>query len=442
MNKPVSKERLQTAFLLCMLALTVAFLALYLCGDALGQSGAFYLGGREFQDDAVNTEVMARALDPYGYGDGAARVPYAHANYPPLAYVLFFLMDAVSLRGQVPAWQTAVAVACMALSAAALFTALYRLSAGADALSRRRRALLCGALLLSAPSLYALERGNIIVLAAALCTAFLAGYRSENRTARELSFLALAAAAALKVYPALLGLLLLYERRWREAARLMLYGAALTLLPFLCLNGGFHNVPLLLENVQAHKAFYDMYIYPRYGFRLLASIFYDAHFTLPWLENNLWRVSEILYRVFPAVDALLSVGCLCTVFTDRPQWQKTLAVMLVLVNQPLNSGAYTAVYLLPPLLLLLTERAAGKSESKGTVATLAALLVLLSPLQLALPWRALGMTAPILCSLSDVLRNVVCYALFTVYAVKGFAGAGQALRRAGSARGTSRMEEG
>lgn len=427
------KERMQRAFLAAMLLLTALFAVLYACGDALGQSGAFYMEGRDFLADTLNTEEMARSLDPYDFAAGEARTAFPHANYPPLAYIIFYLLDCVGLRGGAPAgWQLAAAGAFMAASAAALLAALYRAS---DA-KKVRRLLLCAAMLATAPMLYALERGNIIVLAVALTAAFLAGCRAENRVVRELAFLALAAAAALKVYPALLGLLLVAERRWKEAARLVLYGLLLALLPFLFLNGGFRNIPLLMENVGAHKAFYRMYIYPRYGFRLFASIFYDAHWVQPLLENSLWRVSEWMYRIFPAVDALLAAGCALTLCTGAPLWKKALAAALLMVNWPLNSGAYTALYLLPPLMLLFNEDA----RSRSAAWTLAALVVILSPLQIALPWQAIGLRDAILCSTSDLVRNVVCYALFACYGVGGAVGAVRELmqRRAGRLSGGMR----
>lgn len=410
--KPLGKNRLQTAFLLTMGALLLLFVLLLLWGNIGGQTSVFYMEGRDFQADTLLTEEYARGLDPYDYGDGAARTPFPHKNYLPLAYLIFNLMDGLGGRDVSAPMAVILSVAAMALCAAALLLLLWMLM---DA-RKGKRWLLAATLLLSAPSLYAFERGNIVLLSAVLSTLFLYGYDRDSRLTREVAFLALAASAALKIYPALFGLLLLFEKRWKEAARLVLYGLAFALLPFLCIEGGLRNLPLLLSNVQAHVAFYDIYTYPRYGFRLLGSLLYNTHWTVSWLENNLWRVSEWMYRLCPILDAVLSVGCVLAAWRCEKKWQKVLALTLVLINYPLNSGMYTALYLLPAVALLLSD----DSLTTRAFWCLVPLTVILSPVQIALPWEALHMTDPVLCSLSDILKNLACYGLFAGFGVWGF----------------------
>ena len=92
-------------------------------------------------------------------------------------------------------------------------------------------------MMLSYPFIYALERGNSILLALAFCLIFLLGYRSENKVIRYLSYIALGFAAGFKTYPAILWLLLARERRYKEAGICAAIVVALLLVPFIFTDG-------------------------------------------------------------------------------------------------------------------------------------------------------------------------------------------------------------
>lgn len=81
--------------------------------------------------------------------------------------------------------------------------------------------------------LFAVERGNIILLSFLFLMYFIAYYKSENKILKETAFWALAISAGLKLYPAAFGILLLYEKRWKEAARTILYGILALIIPYL-----------------------------------------------------------------------------------------------------------------------------------------------------------------------------------------------------------------
>ena len=411
MESKLNNQRLRRAFILTMCALFALFLTLLLSGNVMGQSTVFYLSGEDFQADALNTEVYARELNPYGYSETETHVPFKDANYPPLAYLLFYLMDTVSGRDAETARAAAVSVALSALCLAGLITVCYCML---DA-PRPGRIGFALALLLSGVSLNAVERGNIILLAAGLCAFFLAGYRSARPVVRELAFVALAVAAALKIFPALFGLLLLFERRWKDALRLLLYGVVAAFLPFVFMKGGFGNLPLLLENFGAHKAFYDRLTYPRYGFRLFSSLAYDLCWANPWLERNVWKLGEKLLLATPWADLLFTALCLVYALLAGDLWRKAAAIAFVLINYPVNSGAYTALYLFPVIALYLSCGALRKRDLWYA----ACFLLILSPVQLPLPYDLLGITQGVMVSLSDILRNLVVYGLFLVFAAKG-----------------------
>lgn len=94
------------------------------------------------------------------------------------------------------------------------------------------------AVVLSAPVMCgAIERGNISLLTAILVLAALYLKDSDNRFLRELAMILIAMAAEIKVYPAIVGLVYIKEKRYKEAVRLVIYGLLFFLVPFAFTGG-------------------------------------------------------------------------------------------------------------------------------------------------------------------------------------------------------------
>ncbi len=94
---------------------------------------------------------------------------------------------------------------------------------------------------ISYPFLFALERGNSIVLTYMFLLIFLAYYGSDNKITNEVSLIALAISANIKLYPVFYGLLLLKKNNTRDIVKAIVYGIILFLVPFFFLKGGFLN---------------------------------------------------------------------------------------------------------------------------------------------------------------------------------------------------------
>jgi len=102
---------------------------------------------------------------------------------------------------------------------------------------KKRATILAFDLLTAFGTLYAFERGNIILLAVLLTTFFIFGRKSENKIVRELSYIALALAAGLKLYPAVFGILLIRDKNIKGAVRTVIYGILAFFLPFVFFEG-------------------------------------------------------------------------------------------------------------------------------------------------------------------------------------------------------------
>ncbi len=196
-------------------------------------------------------------------------------------------------------------------------------------------------------TLYAYERGNILI-PAMLCTLFfVCFYRSEHPVLRELALISLAIAAGLKLYPALFGLLLLLDKQWKPALRTVCYGLAAFFLPFFAF-GGLSDLRLFLEifysfNSETSQALMG------YGLSSIVTTFYEEaarkfDIALPFQH----QLTLLLF-------VLVTVVLLFALVKASSQWKRLLCLTLLLLFLQ-SSGGYTLAFFLIPFLAFLRER--------------------------------------------------------------------------------------
>lgn len=83
----------------------------------------------------------------------------------------------------------------------------------------------------------AFERGNPVIYAMLFLYMGIVLRNHSNKVMREISLICVAISAGFKIYPALFGLLWLAEKRYKEAARLLIYGVIAFFLPFIFFGG-------------------------------------------------------------------------------------------------------------------------------------------------------------------------------------------------------------
>lgn len=325
-------------FLVSSLSLSaITFLTLCL-SRGTRQTSVFFLANDSFMD-FFNVLKYIAGRDPYngaGLGERA---------YPPLTYMILYpfsrLFDftdqaAEAAKGsQLGIMSVVIFLVFLSIAFALL---LYECKTG----SRALRFWTLIALLSSGIMLFSLERANIIFLAAIGVLFFVMFYKSENRALRELAYIALAVATALKVYPALFGVLLLYDKKYLAALRLTFYGLVAGVAPFLFFAGGFANLPLLLNNVKENT---QTYIYTAYGYRfgLIA-------------EGLLFGLSEQSCGLLIAASFVLAAIAILTAWSLRKPWQTILALTCVLLITPMNSAYYCGLYFFLPIIMFLNEQ--------------------------------------------------------------------------------------
>lgn len=356
-----------------MFMLITCFLIAYLVDPAGAQGAIFFSHTEDFFADYFNVHDMAYARNPYWFGLDDP-LPCEHA-YPPLCYVIVYLLSRLDWGiGQSVAGFTAggvgysameLVIACVFMTITAiLFFMLLREG------YRKKGALgllLPAAFICSSVFLFSFERGNIVILAVDFTMFFILAYRSENRAVREFALISLAVATALKGYPALMGMLLLFDRRYAAAIRAAVYSVVLVFAPFLVLIGGFGNIPIWIQNIHANSLAYGSDT-ARFGLRALT----DLTATPVFVD---------LRPMLSLSDKLICVVALVTSFFQERHWKRVMLMALALICIQANSSGYLGLYLFFPIVLFFNEEHAGVAD----IVCLVCFILFLNPFQIPLP---------------------------------------------------------
>ena len=204
-------------------------------------------------------------------------------------------------------------------------------------------------LVASYPFLYVIERGNVILITMFFCFVFVYGYRSENKTIRYLSYLALAIAAGFKIYPLFLGILIIREARYKEAILCCVLGACMLFLPFLLTDGS----PLILLN----SIFNYLDIEVPFGFININQFMLTI--LLPFLSNFTINIISLVIVV------IMYVVTFAIVFFDREIefWKLLTLICCCMILGPGVGTPYLFIYLVMPLIFFLNDKGS-MSKSK------------------------------------------------------------------------------
>lgn len=215
---------------------------------------------------------------------------------------------------------------------------------------RRKSALLITVCLMLSDVffIHVLERGNSAWPVCILLMQAMGLRQSENPRDQETALLLIAAAAALKIYPAVFGLLYLAEKKWKQAARLLLYGILFFFVPFAFF-GGVHGMIQFFRNQMTVQV----------SVRGLCNVYSLARM----IGQGSGKVM-IWYAVLAALFGLAFLFCL---WQADGEWKKALILCLIMVLIPKWSGSYTVFYFAIPFVLYLN---AEKKELLPVLTTL------------------------------------------------------------------------
>ena len=189
----------------------------------------------------------------------------------------------------------------------------------------------------SYPVIYAIERGNNILIS----LLFLILYNSEDRRIRYLSYVFLSLAAGFKIYPLILGLLILREKRYKEAIVCALIGTAFLLLPFILTDG---NLFILIENIFSYSK--DETPFGFINIDQFIRVMLNQFLTVGTFDI-------IIYFVYAAMYA--SVLYIVLINRDIPRWKIIALLCCAIILGPGVGTQYLFVYMLIPLFFFLRD---------------------------------------------------------------------------------------
>ena len=199
--------------------------------------------------------------------------------------------------------------------------------------------------------LWAYERGNIIIVTVTCSMIFVFFYDSQNGYVQEIALIALAISAALKVYPALFGIILLYNKQYKKAIRTLIYGVCCFGLPVFVFKEGLTGIRLFFEILMTHTEVETLRLAAE-GFSLtqiLSSVILQIQ---QW--TNFGVNEPILIELLPKISMIVSGLLLLVGFRLRNKWQQALVCVVSMLFYSYQAN-YALAFLLIPLLVMIKE---------------------------------------------------------------------------------------
>ncbi len=218
-------------------------------------------------------------------------------------------------------------------------------------------------LLFSYPMIYCIQRGNIALLSLVF-TMFFVFYRdSENKFLRELSFVLLAIAAGIKLYPAVFGLLLITDRKFKQAFRLIIYGLIFFIVPFFFYDG-IESIIDLYNNLGRFSDKSSGKISPAF---VCVNV-------LAMYANMLLKIDyTVIYNFLVTVTYLSAASIL--IFSPK-QWQKVWAICYMIMNYQSTGRTYILVFAIIPFIMFIASEKFRKRDVPYFIIFLLVLLVI------------------------------------------------------------------
>lgn len=205
-------------------------------------------------------------------------------------------------------------------------------------------------LVISFPMIYCIQRGNIILLSLLLSVFFVFYRNSENKVIRELSYIALALAAGIKIFPALFGLLLINDKKYKEAGRLVIYGVLAFFVPF-AFYGGIDGFLCFINNIFAFSG--DKTTYYSISGTSISNV-------LSWIALGFGMDLSLTIKI---AKLIVYAGCIFVFVFAKEDWKKLTAIFLIIANVDSLARFYILIFLLIPFVSYILKHSSGKMNT-------------------------------------------------------------------------------
>ncbi len=206
-----------------------------------------------------------------------------------------------------------------------------------------------GLSLLSYSSLVNIDRGNVVNMTALFLLLFLFGFRSKTPWIRELSYVALAVAAGLRMYPAVFGIFLLADKDWKGAAKSVIYGLLSVFMP-LFVFGGIGDIKIFIGQLFGFNVDEPVYMY-NYGMKNI--VYHLAGFG----TDGRVTPNATLDRISGICLIICAVILIAAFFIHDKVWLKALDITILMTLVQNQGDDHVLIFFVPVLVCMFLEEA-------------------------------------------------------------------------------------
>jgi hypothetical protein len=371
------------------------------------QRQIFYLGTAGFYGDFYFVMYSHVDRDPY-FSENALT-----GCYLPLTYMILNIFSKLDNYGEMTYSQ--VMNSKMAIMSGFFFIgfSIFLLFMSLNKIARKYNvsSIISISLILSYPFLFSTERGNFVVLSAALVGFFICYYDSKKKSERVLAAICLALATVFKITPVFFGFLYFEKKQYKEIFLSAIIAILLAFLPFLYFKGGFANILHLiniLRSAQKWRPDFDWYGIVQAGPHLsLRLIVYIITFLFELPRETI----TLLYNVCTTVTYFMFFVSIIFSLLTRNKYLKIFLLSMAVIFFPGSNGLYVGLYLFPMIIIFFSGL--GKRSKLFNIFALIIFLVFLNPYQIAIVY-GLNIT-----SLFITIALTVFWFVLLVYSGKG-----------------------
>lgn len=364
-------SRINSRNLMYWMSLIACIWIILLFIDPSTQLRIFFFRCEDFFADFYNTLIYIADKDPY-FNELNGTL---NKNYLPFSYMILYPFTRLTNYSGLTlseCWTNGIALISgflfMLFSLFILLHSLYLLC----------RKYNCNIIILfvvffSAANIYALERGNEIMISAACINYFI--LFKNNQQNQWTAILCLAIASVLKVFPAVFCLYYLRNKSYKYLSYYILITAVFAVLPFLFFERGFDNISQLYDNVIAQTAVYgqDSSVY-RFG---IIPLLLQINEKLE-LEHKI-----LLYTIGKYVTYSLGIYTLVLFFIVKTSFLRVALLTIFCCLFPQQAFAYNVIYLFPLFVLLQFYYTEAKSSMRKLLLINFLFIIVFFPIQIS-----------------------------------------------------------
>ena len=202
----------------------------------------------------------------------------------------------------------------------------------------------------STPVLYMAERGNMILFCLIALLIYAFTYDSESKIYREIGIFSLAFAAALKLYPAIFGWLLIADKRYKDAARCIIYGIILLIVPSFFFGG-----PTCFAYV-----FGNIFSFSTTGTGSTVSIICNAIGLPPGVATVINILAYLWVLVCGSAFAV-------STFIAKERYEPLMLGFLTICCIPSLTSLYTWAFMIIPVALICSKSTHSRADTRAMI---------------------------------------------------------------------------